>query len=102
MKISKIQTILKAQTCNLFSQEWYDKTALLLSEVDKLKEEVKPEFDPRFDNFQVGVRYYNREIDIEDGYELRNFLSSLEKFLVIKGLILTKGKNHKGRFFSIQ
>ncbi|RZJ89013.1 MAG: hypothetical protein EOO20_12080, partial [Chryseobacterium sp.] len=93
MKISRIKTILKAQTCNLFSREWYDKTALLLSEVDKPKEEIIPVIDTRFEKFQIGVKYLNSELSNISSSHPRTILKDLGKYCEKNGFVLLKTKS---------
>ncbi|WP_316743744.1 hypothetical protein [Pedobacter antarcticus] len=96
-----IKSNLKAQTCNLFSEQWYENTASLLSNLNKVELNKTVHIDPRFEKFQLGVKYYNSEITHEISVQMKTFLLELSIYCHAKGFKLTKGRTFKGRFFLI-
>lgn len=98
-----IQAILKERTCNLFSDEWYNATALQIKIIAEIQLETHDTYkhDPQFASYNHDVRYYNDEISGMPMTEKRTYIKNLGVFCVMNNKILIKGRDHRGRYFII-
>lgn len=100
-KLRQIERVLREQTCNLFSQEWYEFTVGLLFKLDKKLYEYNDDLLPKFNELERGVKHYNSKIDPNPAPHIKTFMNDLEKFCASEGLVLEKGRGNRGRYFVI-